>query len=153
MSCERLVGVSARFKHASGALQPMNDTYNDILSHEISDNLTRIRMFVNTLRPTPGWGCWTVTALLICHLGLIITVTACYLSVGGPDNLLENVWVAVRQLQSEEVDRVVESSDSGTDRDNKKALKRKGVHERKIGLLLDEEGNSRIEEVAHLEDT
>lgn len=131
----------------------MNGIYNDILSNDMSDNSTRIRMFVNALRTTPGWGYWTVTALLICHFDLIATITACYLSVGGPDNLLGNVWVAVRQLQSEEIDRVVESSDSGTDCDNKKALKRKGVHEQKIGLLVDEEGKPRIGEVAHLKDT
>lgn len=76
-------------------------------------------------------------------------ITACYLSAGGSDNMLGSAWTAVRQLQSEDINNVLECTSTGTDRDVEKQLKRKGIHQRKIGLILSEDKDSRIGVVPH----
>ena len=121
-------------------LQYTLSCYNDIATFDMVDNSTQIQMFVNNLVLKPGWGYWTVTAIILCHISLVSAITICYLAIGGSENFLGN---AVRQLKSKVIEDVLEST-SGTDSDVRKLLNRKGIDEKDIGLQQDDEGNYRI---------
>ncbi|RYN73554.1 hypothetical protein AA0120_g12602 [Alternaria tenuissima] len=118
--------------------------YTDMLSYDLVDDMTGIQLFSEALRPRVSWGYWVVAAILVCHLGVVVVITAFYVCFSGDENILGNAWGAVGQLKSEEIEHVLDGTGTQTDHETRTSLKRKGVSERRVGLLIDRSGQYKI---------